>query len=148
MPSRVSNVRFKPGKRRVTLFELIDDAQRLQIVLEAAVRPHACVQRVLPGMTERRVAQIVREADRFGERFVQLQCSRDRACDLRHFDRMRQPSAIQIAFVIDEYLGLVDQATKGSGMNDAIAIALELAAQMRRVLPDSADRASAHRCAA
>ena len=131
MPSRVSNVRFEPGKRGVALFELVDDAQRLQIVLEAAVRAHAFVERVLAGVPERRVAEIVREADRFGQRFVELQCARDRAGDLRDFDRVREPRAVQIALVIDEHLRLVDQAAKGGGMDDAIAVALIFAAKSR-----------------
>ena len=129
MPSRVSNVRFRPGKRGVALFELVDDAQRLQVVLEAAVRLHAVVQRVLAGVTERRVAEVVREADRFGERFVQLQRARDGARDLRDFDRVRQPRAVQVAFVIDEHLRLVDQTAERGGMNDAVAVALKFAAQ-------------------
>ena len=51
----------KPVKRRVTLFELIDDTQALQVVFEAAVIAHAFVKRILPGVTERRMAQIVRQ---------------------------------------------------------------------------------------
>jgi hypothetical protein len=47
---------------------------------------------------------------------------------------MRQTRAIQIAFVIDENLGLVDQATKGSGMNDPISITLKFTAHGRRRL--------------
>ena len=52
----------------VALLELVDDAQRLQVVLEAAVVAHALVERVLARVAERRVAEIVREADGFGER--------------------------------------------------------------------------------
>ena len=48
MPSRVSNVRFRPSKARVALLELVDDAQALQVVLEAAVLRHAVV-RARPG---------------------------------------------------------------------------------------------------
>ena len=126
MPSRVSNVRFRPGKRRVALFELVDDAQRLQVVLEAAVLAHAVVQRILAGVAERRVAEVVRKADRFGQRFVELQRPRDGAGDLRDFDRVREPRAVQVAFVIDEHLRLVDQAPERGGMDDAIAVALDI----------------------
>ena len=79
MPSRVSKVRFSPRKLGVALLELVDDAQRLQVVLEAAVLAHAVVQRVLAGVAERRVAEVVREADRLGQRLVQAQRARDRA---------------------------------------------------------------------
>jgi hypothetical protein len=44
---------------------------------------------------------------------------------------MRQPSAKQVALVVQEYLGLVDQAPKGRGMNDAVAVALVLGAGRR-----------------
>ena len=44
---------------------------------------------------------------------------------------MSDARAIQIAFVIDEDLRLVDQPAEGGGMHDAIAVALELAAKPR-----------------
>src|ERR1700722_1979579 len=37
---------------------------------------------------------------------------------------MREAGAIQIAFVIDDHLGLVDQPAKGRRMNDSVAVAL------------------------
>ena len=76
MPSRVSNIRFRPGKIGVLGLELVDDAQRLQVVLEAAVVAHAFVERVLAGMAERRVAEIVRQADRLGQRLVEAERQR------------------------------------------------------------------------
>ena len=145
MPSRHSKVRFRPGELRIALLELIDRAQRLQVVLEAAVVAHAVVERILPGMTEGRVAEIVRQRDRFGQCLIQRQRAGDRAGDLRHLDRVRHPRAVQIAFVIDEHLGLVGQAAKGIGMDDAIAVALEFAAILRRRLGDSGGRATAGR---
>ena len=51
---------------------MIDDSQRLQVVLEAAELAHALVERVLAGMAERRVAEVVGEADRLDEVLVQL----------------------------------------------------------------------------
>ena len=56
------------GELGVALLEFIHHAQRLQVVLEAAVFAHAFVQRILPGMAERRMAEVVREADGFGQR--------------------------------------------------------------------------------
>ena len=52
----------QPAKARVAVLELIDDAQRLQVVLEAAEVAHAGVERVLARVAERRVAEVVREA--------------------------------------------------------------------------------------
>jgi hypothetical protein len=83
---------------------------------------------------ERRVAEVVREADRLGERFIQPQRPCDRTCDLRDFDRVRQPRPVEIALVIDEHLRLVDEPPERGRMNDSIAVALVLAAQDRRRL--------------
>src|ERR1019366_3449525 len=83
-------------------------------------------------MAEGRVAEIMGQCDGFGQRFLQLERAGDGAGDLRDFDRVGHPRSVQIAFVVDEYLGLVGQATKGIAMNDAIA--LELAAIFRRRL--------------
>src|SRR5690606_5650541 len=51
-------------KRRIAFLELVDDAQGLEVVLEAAELAHAFVQRVLPGVAEWRMPEVVREADR------------------------------------------------------------------------------------
>ena len=72
----------------VALLELVHDAQRLQVMLEAPELPHAFVQRVLPGMPERRVSEVVREADGLRKRLVQPQRAGDAAGDLRHLERM------------------------------------------------------------
>jgi len=77
------------------------------------------------------MAQIVCQADRFGERLVQLQGGRNGARDLRDLHGMRQTGAVQIALVIDEHLGLVDQCAKGVRMNNAIAVALVFATELR-----------------
>ena len=61
-----------------------------------------------------------------------------RARDLGDLDAVRQPRAEQVAFVIDEDLGLVFEAAEGGGMDDAVAVALELAARLRARLGDSA----------
>src|SRR5690606_40355961 len=49
---------------RVALLERIHHAQRLQVVLESAVRPHAVVQRVLPRVAEWRLPEVVRQRER------------------------------------------------------------------------------------
>ncbi len=109
---------------RVVLLEFVDHAQRLQVVFETAEIHHAIVERILARVAERRMPEIVGEADGLGQFLVQPQRARNRARNLRDFERMRQPGPVQIAFVIDEHLGLVDQPAKRRGMNDAVAIAL------------------------
>jgi len=45
---------------------------------------------------------------------------------------MSETRAIQVTFVIDENLCLVDEASKRGGMNNAIAVPLKFAAESRR----------------
>src|SRR5580765_3108313 len=92
---------------------------------------HAFGERILAGMTKRRVAEIVRQGDRLNEVLVQLQVACDRARDLCDLQRMRQASAEQVPFVIDEDLRLVFEAPERRGMDDAVTVALELGAAGR-----------------
>ena len=125
MPSRVSNDEVEAVEGAVALLELVDHAQRLQVVLEAAVLLHALVQRVLPGVPERRVAEVVRQRDRLDEVLVDAELPGDRATDLRDLERVRQARAEEVAFVVDEDLGLVLEPAERAGMDHAIAVALE-----------------------
>src|SRR5690606_23677665 len=72
-----------------------------------------------------RVAQVVRQRNSLDQVFVEPQRTRDAAPELRHFQRMREAGAEQVALVVEEHLRLVDQAAKRGGMNDAVAVALE-----------------------
>jgi hypothetical protein len=76
-------------------------------------------------MAERRMADIVRQAQRLGQILVQPQRPRDHAADLRHFQAVRQPHAIMIAIGRDEHLRLVAQAAERDRMDDPVAVALE-----------------------
>ncbi len=76
----------------------------------------------------------MREAHRFGERFAEAQRARDAAGDLRHLERVREPRAVQVAFMVHEHLGLVDEAAERRRMHDAVAIALVFGAVTRRRL--------------
>src|SRR5882724_1756706 len=114
---------IQAGKIEVTLFELLDDAQRVQIVIEkTAVRPHQFVELSLAGMPEGRMADIVDESKRFGELGVQAQRGSDGARDLRDFQRMRQPVAEVVGIARGENLRLGFEAPEGSRVNDAVAI--------------------------
>src|SRR4249920_3323604 len=92
---------------------------------------HAFGERILAGMTKRRMAEIVRQRDRLDEILVQPQVACDRARDLCDLQRMRQAGAEQVAFVIDEDLRLVFEAPERRGMDDAVTVARELGAAGR-----------------
>ena len=89
------------------VFEHVDDAQALVIVVESA--GDELVEHALARMAERGVAEVVAERDRFGELFVQLKHLRDRSRDLRNLERVRQPRAVVIACRREEHLRLVLQ---------------------------------------
>ena len=119
---------IQPGKIRIGIFEQLHHAQALLVVLEPAVLAHAFRQHLLAGMPERRMPQVVRQRDRFGQILVERKRARDRAADRGDFDRMRQPRAQMIAGPIEENLRLVFEPAKGPRMNDPRAIALKLRA--------------------
>ena len=121
-------------ERAVVLFQIVDHREALQVVLEAAVLAHAFVQRVLARMAERRMAEIVRERNRFDQVFVDAQIARHRTRNLRDFETVREARAEQVAFVIHENLRLVFEPAKRRRMDDAVAVALEFGARARRRL--------------
>src|SRR3954453_5028772 len=97
---------------------------------EPTIGKHLVIERLLAGMTERRVAEIMRQRQRLGEVLVEAESARDGAGDLRDFDTVGQPRAVMVALVIDEDLSLVLEAPERGRMNYAIAVALKRRAQL------------------
>ena len=83
------------------------------------------VERLLPGVPERRVADVVADRDRLGEILVQAQRPRDAARDARRLERVREPRAEVVALGIDEDLRLVAQTAERLRVDDPVAVALE-----------------------
>ena len=113
------------------MLQLLDDAQALLGVAEALwddVR-----QRLLAGVAERWVADVVGQGDRFGQVFVQVQRPRDRARDLGDLQRVREPGDEVVADGGDEHLRLVFEAPERFTVQDAVAVTLELCADGRRL---------------
>ena len=66
--------KIQPAKRRIALLEPRDDAQRVQVVVEAeAVRPQGAVERLFAGMAEGRMPDVVRQRQRLGQLRIQPQ---------------------------------------------------------------------------
>ena len=128
----------QPIEGGIAVFEQVHRAQRLKVVFEATVILHAGVQRILPGVAERGVPEVVRERDRLRQILVEAELAGDTARDLGDFDAMGEAGAKQIALVIHEHLRLVFQAAKGGGVHDAITVALKFAARHRPRLVVSA----------
>ena len=123
------------GMRGVTLLEVFDDAQRVKIVVEAlAVLAHRQVESALAGMSEGRMADVMHQGEGFDEAFIETERGGDGARNLRDLDGMGEPGAEVIGEALGEDLRLVLQAAEGAGMNNAVAVALEVVAiRMRRL---------------
>ncbi len=89
--------------------EHVDDAQRVLVVAEAAAGAlvQRAVERILAGVTERRMAEVVAQPDRLGQVLVQAQRPRDGARDAAGLERVREPRAVVVALGVDEHLRLV-----------------------------------------
>jgi hypothetical protein len=108
-------------------FEEVDDAQRVLVVTERKIKALAqdLVERVLSGVTERRMPEVVTESDRLDEILVQAKSPRHASRDPRRLERMRQSRTEVIAARIDENLRLVAQSPERLRVDDPIAVALE-----------------------
>ena len=102
------------------------------IVVEATGARHRTLQRVLAGMAERRVAEVVGEAERLRQVLVQAEGASDRAPDLRDLYAVGEADPVMIPVGRDEDLRLVTQPAKGDGMDDPVAVALEDVARSAR----------------
>ena len=119
---------IKSVEGRITALERRHRPQRLGIVIETAIGGEAVVERPLAGMTERRMAEIVRQRQRLGEVLVEAECASKRAGDLRDFERVGEPGPVMIALVEHEHLRLVLEATERGRVDDAVAVAAKGAA--------------------
>jgi hypothetical protein len=82
----------------------------MPIVIESAGRRQASLQGFLAAVAEGRMAEIMTQAERFGQVFIEAQRPRHRPPDLRYFQRMGEPNSEVIAIGGDKYLRLLPQA--------------------------------------
>src|SRR5450432_4620016 len=68
--------------------------------------------------------QVVRKANAFHKVRVCAECGGNAAPDLGDFQRMSQPGAVVITFIVYKYLRLVLQPPKSSGMQNTVPIPL------------------------
>src|SRR5438128_6625969 len=104
----------------------------MRVVIKPASVSQRRVEGILARMAERRVAEIVSEAERLGKVFVEAERASDRATNLRDFETVSKAHAEMVAIGRDEHLRLVPEAAEGDRMNDAVAVALEDVARSAR----------------
>jgi hypothetical protein len=126
---------IEAGKIEIALFELLDDAKRVEIVIEmAAVRAHEFIELFFSGMAEGRMADVVDEREGFRKLGVQAEGGGHGAGDLRDFESVREAIAEMIGVARGENLRLGFQPAEGAGMDDAVAVArVDAAVRMRRL---------------
>ena len=105
---------------------------RVGIVVEPAGIGQRGVERILAGMAERRMAEVVGEAQRLGQILVEAERAGHGPADLRDFEAVGQADPEMVAVGRDEHLGLVAQAAEGDRMDDPVAVALEDVARAAR----------------
>ena len=101
-------------------------------MVETAALLERSIERLFPCMTERRMADVVGQAQRLGQVLVQSQRAGDDAADLRDFQAVRQADALMVAIGGHEDLRLPGKAAEGDRMDDPVAVALESAARSAR----------------
>jgi K+/H+ antiporter YhaU regulatory subunit KhtT len=101
-------------------------------MVEPARQDESRIQRILPGMAERRMAEVVRKAQSLSQVFVEAESARNCATNLGDFDAVRQPDAIVIAVRRDEDLRLMSEAAERYRMDDPVPVSLERIARPTR----------------
>ncbi len=120
----------------------LDHPQRVLVVLEAgaAALAQRRVERLLAGVPEGRVAEVVPEPDRLGQVLVEAERPGNRAGDPTGLQRVGEAGSVVIPLGRDEDLGLVLEPPEGLRVDDAVAVALEGRAQRAIRLRDGTFR--------
>src|SRR5580704_12092271 len=93
-----------------------------------SVAAHNRIQRFFPGVAEGRMPDVVNERKRLDEVDVQAKLGGDSARNLRYLERVREAIAKMIGIAAGKNLSFGFKAAKGAGVNDAVAVALEIVA--------------------
>jgi hypothetical protein len=132
-PGEVQAVEF-----RVMPLQMGHDADRLRVVIEPAMGRHRGGERVLPGVAEGRVAEVMGQRHSLRQVLVEAQRAGHGAGDLRDLQRMGQAGAEIVALMFHEDLRLVLEPPEGRGMDDPVAVALERGAEEAFLLAHAA----------
>src|SRR5262249_43175200 len=84
---------------------------------------HQRIEASFAGMTERRMADVMNESERFGKISVQAKSLRNGASDLRDFESVGEAIAKVIGVTRGEDLRFGFEAAKRTCVDDAVAIA-------------------------
>jgi hypothetical protein len=112
--------------RGVTLLEVLDDTQRVEVVVETTpMTLEAAVQCTLSGVAKRRMADVVNQRKSLRQIFVQAKRGGNRPSDLRNLHSVSQAAAKVIGGTAGKYLSLARETPEGTGLHNPLAVALE-----------------------
>ena len=94
------------------------------------------IQCLLAGVPERRMPEVVTKADRLRQVLVETQRAGDRTRNAAGLQRVSEARSVVVADRGDEDLGLVLEAPKALGVDDAVAVTLKRRPQATRFLLD------------
>src|SRR2546428_7416813 len=81
----------KSGELEIPMFELLDDAQRVKIVIECgAICLHQLVQLAFTGVTKRRMANVVNQSESLDKFGVDAESGGYGPCSFRGVPRVRE----------------------------------------------------------
>jgi len=115
---------IESAEGRVALFEPGDDAQSVQVVVEAeTVLTQSFIESFFAGVAEGRMADVVREGESFGELRVEAEGSGDGAGDLGDLESVGEPAAEVIGGELSgeagEDLRLPRKTAEGASVEDS-----------------------------
>ena len=120
----------------------------MQVVIKKkAVLPHDRVERAFPGMPERWMPDVMNQRERLHQVNTESKLCCDCAGDLRNFERVGQAIAKVIGITAGEYLRLGLKPSERPGVNDSVAITLEVIAVGMGLLRVAASTRVLHRVA-
>src|SRR5690606_1205580 len=122
---------FFSSRRRHTSFsrDWSSDVCSSDLVRVAPLRGESGVERLFTAVPERRVADVMRQAQCLREILVEAECPGDDSPDLGNLKAMRQANPEMVAVRRNENLGLSGETPERDRMDDAVAVALERAAR-------------------
>ena len=117
------------AKGCVANLEVLDDAQRVEIVIEEkSLLPHDRVQGLLACVPERRMPNVVDQCQGLDQINVQVQGGAESTRNLRDLKRVGQPVAKVIGVAAGEDLGLGLEAAESTRVDNPVTVALEVVA--------------------
>ena len=108
------------------VLQVVGYSEGLLVVAESARAD--LIEGVLTDVSERRVAEVMPEADGLGKVLVEVQGTGDGSGDLGDLQGVRQAGHVVVTKGRDEDLRLVLEAAECLGVEDAVAVPLELSA--------------------